>query len=40
MVAFIVSSSAAGDAAQRIVLARGDTAIYEADIAYLERRPA
>jgi len=38
LVAFIVSSAAAGDAAQQAVLARGDTAIYEADIAYLERR--
>ncbi len=37
LVAFIVSSAAAGDAAQQAVLTRGDTAIYGADIAYLER---
>jgi threonine aldolase len=40
LVAFVVSGAAAGDAAQRAVLARGDTAIYEADIAYLESRSA
>jgi len=40
LVAFIVSSAAAGDAAQQAVLERGDTAIYEADIAYLESRGA
>jgi hypothetical protein len=37
LVDFIVTSAAAGDPAQQAVLARGDTAIYEADIAYLER---
>ena len=37
LVAFIVRSAAAGDAAQQAVLARGDTAIYERDLAYLER---
>jgi Phosphotransferase enzyme family len=40
LVAFVVSGAAAGDAAQQAVLARGDTAIYEADIAYLESRSA
>jgi Ser/Thr protein kinase RdoA (MazF antagonist) len=38
LVAFIVDRAAAGDAAQSAVLARGDTEIYERDIAYLERR--
>lgn len=38
LVAFIVRSAAAGDAAQRVVLERGDLAIYERDITYLERR--
>jgi Ser/Thr protein kinase RdoA (MazF antagonist) len=38
LVAFIVDRAAAGDAAQRAVLARGDTEIYARDIAYLERR--
>jgi len=37
LVAFIVDSAAAGDPAQQAVLARGDTAIYERDLAYLER---
>jgi hypothetical protein len=37
LVTFIVTSAAAGDPAQQVVLARGDTKIYEADIAYLER---
>ncbi len=37
LVAFIVRSATAGDAAQQAVLARGDTAIYERDLAYLER---
>jgi hypothetical protein len=36
LVAFIVSGAAAGDPAQQAVLARGDTLIYERDIAYLE----
>ncbi len=36
LVAFIVREAAAGDAAQRAVLARGDVAIYERDIAYLD----
>jgi Ser/Thr protein kinase RdoA (MazF antagonist) len=38
LVDFIVTSAEAGDAAQQVVLARGDTAIYERDIAYLESR--
>jgi Phosphotransferase enzyme family len=37
LVDFIVRSAAAGDAAQRVVLERGDVAIFERDIAYLER---
>jgi hypothetical protein len=37
LVAYIVDWAAAGDAAQQAVLARGDTAIYERDRAYLER---
>ena len=37
LVAFIVRSATTGDAAQQAVLARGDTAIYERDLAYLER---
>jgi hypothetical protein len=36
LVAFIVDSAAAGDPAQTAVLERGDVAIYERDIAYLE----
>jgi Ser/Thr protein kinase RdoA (MazF antagonist) len=36
MVAFIEREAAAGDPAQQAVLARGDTAIYERDIAYLD----
>jgi Phosphotransferase enzyme family len=38
LVAFIVESAAAGDPAQRAVLARGDVAIYERDIAHLDRQ--
>jgi aminoglycoside phosphotransferase (APT) family kinase protein len=38
LVAFIVDAAAAGDTAQQAVLERGDTAIYERDVAYLERR--
>lgn len=37
LVAFIEREAAAGDPAQRVVLARGDVAVYERDIAYLER---
>jgi hypothetical protein len=37
LVAFIEREAAAGDPAQRAVLARGDVAIYKRDIAYLER---
>jgi hypothetical protein len=37
LVAFIERGAAAGDPAQRAVLARGDVAIYERDLAYLER---
>ena len=37
LVAFIERSAAAGDPAQQAVLARGDVAIYERDIAYLDR---
>ena len=37
IVAFIVDSAAAGDPAQTAVLERGDVAIYERDIAYLQR---
>ena len=37
LVAFIERRAAAGDPAQRAVLARGDVAIYARDIAYLER---
>jgi hypothetical protein len=36
LVAFIVDSAAAGDAAQTAVLERGDVGIYERDIAHLE----
>ena len=36
LVAFIVDRAAAGDPAQQAVLARGDAAIYERDIAYLD----
>ena len=36
LVAFIVRSAAAGDPAQQAVLARGDTVIYERDLAHLE----
>jgi len=38
LVTFIVDSAAAGDPAQQAVLARGDTAIYERDLARLDRR--
>jgi aminoglycoside phosphotransferase (APT) family kinase protein len=38
LVHFIVQEAAAGDAAQQAVLARGDVAIYERDIAYIEQR--
>jgi aminoglycoside phosphotransferase (APT) family kinase protein len=38
LVDFIVTSAEAGDAAQQMVLARGDTVIYERDIAYLKSR--
>jgi hypothetical protein len=37
LVGFIVGAAAAGDPAQRAVLERGDTAIYERDVACLER---
>jgi len=37
LVAFIVEAAAAGDPAQRAVLERGDVAIYERDVAHLER---
>jgi hypothetical protein len=37
LVGFIVDSAAAGDPAQRAVLERGDTKIYECDIAYLRQ---
>ncbi len=37
MVAFIGRGAAAGDAAQQAVLARGDVAIYERDLAFLDR---
>ena len=37
LVAFIERSAAAGDPAQQAVLARGDVAIYERDIAFIER---
>jgi Ser/Thr protein kinase RdoA (MazF antagonist) len=37
LVAFIRRQAAAGDPAQRAVLERGDVAIYERDIAHLER---
>ena len=40
LVAFILGAAAAGDSAQQAVLARGDVAIYEGDIAYLERHRA
>ena len=40
LTAFIVDAAAAGDPAQRVVLARGDVDIYERDIAYLERHRA
>ena len=40
LVAFIVDSAAAGDPAQRAVLARGDVDLYERDIAHLERHGA
>jgi hypothetical protein len=36
LVEFIVTSAQGGDLAQQAVLARGDTKIYERDIAYLE----
>jgi Phosphotransferase enzyme family len=38
LVAFIEREAAAGDPAQQAVLARGDVAIYERDIAYVEER--
>lgn len=37
LTAFIATAAAAGDPAQRAVLARGDVEIYNRDIAYLER---
>jgi hypothetical protein len=37
LVDFIVTAAAAGDPAQQIVLERGDTVLYERDVAYLER---
>ena len=37
LVAFIVDAAAAGDSAQRRVLERGDTVIYQRDIAYLRQ---
>jgi phosphotransferase family enzyme len=37
LVAFIVAEAGAGDPAQQAVLARGDTRIYERDLAHLER---
>jgi aminoglycoside phosphotransferase (APT) family kinase protein len=37
LVAFIERKAAAGDAAQRAVLARGDVIIYRRDIAHIER---
>jgi hypothetical protein len=40
LVAFIVDSAAAGDPAQRAVLARGDVEIYERDLGHLERHRA
>jgi Phosphotransferase enzyme family len=40
LVAFIVDAAAAGDPAQQAVLDRGDTGIYERDVAYLERHAA
>jgi len=39
MVAFIEREAAAGDPAQKAVLERGDVAIYERDIAYLDEFP-
>ncbi|SNT41062.1 phosphotransferase enzyme family protein [Rhodococcoides kyotonense] len=36
LVDFIVTQARAGDPAQRVVLDRGDTVIYERDIAYIE----
>jgi Ser/Thr protein kinase RdoA (MazF antagonist) len=40
LTAFIREAAAAGDPAQQAVLARGDVAIYERDIAHLERHRA
>jgi hypothetical protein len=40
MIAFIVAAAAAGDPAQRAVLARGDVEIYQRDAAHLERHRA
>ena len=40
LTSFIREAAAAGDPAQRAVLGRGDVAIYERDIAYLERHRA
>jgi Phosphotransferase enzyme family len=40
LVAFIVDSAAAGDPAQRAVLARGDVEIYERDLAHMDRHRA
>jgi hypothetical protein len=40
LVAFIERRAAAGDAAQQAVLARGDVAIYDRDIAHIERLAA
>jgi hypothetical protein len=37
LVAFIRREAAAGDAAQQVVLERGDVQIYERDIAHIER---
>jgi hypothetical protein len=39
LVDFIEREAAAGDAAQQVVLARGDVALYERDIAYIQRLP-
>ncbi len=38
LVAFIVDAAAAGDLAQQLVQDRGDTVIYQRDIAYLQQR--
>jgi aminoglycoside phosphotransferase (APT) family kinase protein len=39
LVDFIEREAAAGDRAQQAVLARGDVALYERDIAYIQRLP-